>query len=177
MSHENQQLSPTPETSTPESPSEESLLAQLQTDLERFRDLALRSQADFDNFRKRAAREKEDAIKYSNGAFLERIIPIVDNFELGLTAARSDAGASAILSGMEMVARQLQDFLRDSGVEPVDAEPGTSFDPNVHEAVGQQESADVAEGAVLQQLRKGFKLRDRLLRPAMVLVSKGKPSA
>jgi len=177
MSQENQELSPTAETSTPENASEESLLAQLQSDLERFRDLALRSQADFDNFRKRAAREKEDAIKYSNGAFLERLIPIVDNFELGLTAARTDAGAGAILSGMEMVARQLQDFLRDSGVEPVDAEPGTLFDPNVHEAVGQQESAEVAEGAVLQQLRKGFKLRDRLLRPAMVLVSKGKPSA
>ena len=177
MSQENQDLSPTAETPTPESASEESLLAQLQSDLERFRDLALRSQADFDNFRKRAAREKEDAIKYSNGAFLERLIPIVDNFELGLTAARTDAGAGAILSGMEMVARQLQDFLRDSGVEPVDAEPGTLFDPNVHEAVGQQESTEVAEGAVLQQLRKGFKLRERLLRPAMVLVSKGKPSA
>ena len=152
-------------------------MASLQADIDRFRDLAARSQADFENYKKRCAREKEDAIKYSNGAFLERLIPIVDNFELGLTAARTDAGAGAILSGMEMVARQLQDFLRDSGVEPVDAEPGTLFDPNVHEAVGQQESAEVAEGAVLQQLRKGFKLRDRLLRPAMVLVSKGKPSA
>ena len=163
-----------PETAAPDSATEESLIAQMQSDLERFRDLALRSQADFDNFRKRAAREKEDAIKYSNGSFLDRLIPILDSFELGLSAARTDAGAGAILAGLEMVSRQLQDFLRDSGVVPVDAEPGTTFDPNVHEAVSQQESADNAEGAVMQQLRKGFKLRDRLLRPAMVVVSKGK---
>ena len=155
---------------------EESLVAQMQADLERFRDLALRSQADFDNFRKRATREKEDAVKYANGSFLERLIPIFDNLELGLTAARTDAAASPILSGMEMVARQLNDFLRDCGVEPVDAQPGTTFDPNLHEAIGQQESAEIADGAVLQQLRKGFKLRDRLLRPAMVVVSKGAPA-
>lgn len=177
MSQEIQEPSSNPEIPTPDGPSEESLHAQMQADLDRFRDLALRSQADFDNFRKRAAREKEDAIKYSNGAFLERLIPILDNFELGLTAARTDTGAGAILSGMEMVSRQLQDFLRDCGVEPVNGEPGTPFDPNVHEAVGQQESADIPEGAVLQQLRKGFKLRERLLRPAMVMVSKGKASA
>jgi molecular chaperone GrpE len=172
-----QEPPPNPEDPTPDGASEESLLAQLQADLERFRDLALRSQADFDNFRKRAAREKEDAVKYSNGSFLERLLPIMDNFELGLAAARTETGAGAILSGMEMVARQLQDFLRDCGVEPVEAQPGTPFDPNVHEAVGQQESAEIPEGAVMQQLRRGFKLRERLLRPAMVMVSKGKAAA
>jgi molecular chaperone GrpE len=177
MTQENQEPTSKPEDPTPEGPSEEQLHAQMQADLERFRDLALRSQADFDNFRKRAVREKEDAIKYSNGSFLERLLPILDNFELGLTAARADTGAGAILDGLEMVSRQLQDFLRDCGVEPVEAEPGTPFDPNVHEAVGQQESAKIPEGAVLQQLRKGFKLRDRLLRPAMVMVSKGKGAA
>ncbi len=177
MSQENQEPTPNPEEPTPDHANAESLLTQLQLDVERFRDLALRSQADLDNYRKRAVREKEDAIKYSNGSFLERLIPILDNFELGLTAARADKGAGAILEGMEMVARQLQDFLRDCGVEPVDAQPGVPFDPNVHEAVGQQESAEIAEGAVMQQLRRGFKLRERLLRPAMVMVSKGKGGA
>ncbi len=147
--------------------------ASVQADLDRFRDMALRTQADFDNFRKRAAREKDEAVRYANAALLERILPVIDNFELGLTAAKQHAGASAILSGMEMVARQLQDFLRESGVEVVNAEAGTKFDPNVHEAVGQEASAEVEDGAVTRQLRKGFKLRDRLLRAAMVTVSKG----
>jgi len=154
---------------------EDSLLTQLQGDLEKFRDLALRSQADFDNFRKRAAREKEDAIKYANASFLDRLIPILDSFELGLNAARTSAADSPIIAGMDMVAKQLSDFLTASGAEPVNAE-GQPFDPNVHEAVAQEESATVPEGTVIRQLRKGFKLRDRLLRAAMVVVSKGAPA-
>ena len=152
---------------------EDSLLAPLQTDLDRFRDLALRSQADFENFRKRAAREKEEAVKYANASFLEKLIPILDNFELGLTAARGSAENSPILAGMDMVAKQLNDFLVSTGVEPVNGE-GQKFDPNLHEAVAQEESAEVEEGMVLRQLRRGYKLRDRLLRPATVVVSKGK---
>ncbi len=157
-------------TPAPEAASEES---QLKADLERFRDLALRSQADFDNFRKRAARDKDDAVRYANASFLERLIPILDNFELGLTAARANAADSPILSGMDMVSRQLNDFLLSTGVEPVAAE-GQKFDPNLHEAVAQEASDNIAEGYVVRQLRKGYKLRDRLLRPATVVVSKGK---
>jgi molecular chaperone GrpE len=173
---------PTPETgATPETPaneqaSEQALLDQLRADLDRFRDLAMRSAADLENYRKRASREKEDAVKYANAAFLERLVPILDNFELGLTAAKAEKGAAAIVAGLEMVARQLQDFLTACGVEPVNADPGTPFDPNVHEAIGQHEHAEIAEGGVIQQMRRGFKLRDRLLRPATVLVSKGKAS-
>ena len=156
----------------PEEASEESLLAQMQSDMARFKDLALRTQADFENFRKRAAREKEDAVKYANAAFLERLIPILDNFELGLNAARTDARDSPIIAGMDMVAKQLQDFLASVGVETLKVE-GEKFDPNLHEAVAQEASADVPEGMIVRQLRKGFKLRDRLLRPATVTVSKG----
>ena len=164
--------SPKTEPTQAETHSQDQLLSQLQGDLERFRDLALRSQADFENFRKRAAREKDDAVKYANASLLERLIPILDNFELGLSAARSSAEGSAILSGMEMVARQLNDFLAQHGVEPVIAE-GQQFDPNLHEAVGHEPSAEVAEGNIVRQLRRGFKLRERLLRPATVVVSKG----
>jgi molecular chaperone GrpE len=156
--------------------SADSLLTKLEADVESYRDLALRSKADLDNFRKRAAREKEDAMKYANAAFLERLIPILDNFELGLNAARTGAENSPILAGMDMVAKQLNDFLLSSGVEPVNAE-GQPFDPNLHEAVAQEESAKVAEGLIIRQLRKGYKLRDRLLRPATVVVSKGPPGA
>lgn len=171
---------PAPTPATPdmaaETQSEDTLVAQLQSDLERFKDLALRTQADFENFRKRAAREKEDAVKFSNAGFLERLIPILDNFELGLNAARASAENSPILAGMDMVAKQLNDFLVSSGVEPIFGE-GQTFDPNLHEAVAQEASETVPDGIVLRQLRKGFKLRERLLRPATVVVSKGASQA
>lgn len=160
----------------PQASAEDSLVAQLQADVLRFRDLALRNQADLENFRKRAAREKEDAVKFANAAFLERFIPILDNFELGLNAARAGAENSPILMGMDMVAKQLTDFLTASGVEPVNGE-GQPFDPNLHEAVAQEASATVAEGVIVRQLRRGYKLRERLLRPATVVVSKGAPQA
>ena len=165
-------LDPERSTSNDAGASEESLLGQLQNDLERFRDLALRSQADFDNFRKRASREKEDAVKYANAAMLERLVPILDSFELGLAAARATNEKSPILAGMDMVARQLNDFLTQHGVEPIQTE-GASFDPNLHEAVAQEPSKQIPEGHIIRQLRKGFKLKDRLLRPATVVVSKG----
>src|SRR5437870_9154270 len=88
----------------------------LQADLDRFRDLALRSQADFENYKKRSAREKDDAIKYANSSLLERLLPIVDNFELGLAAARGQGEASPIFSGMSLVFKQLNDFLADNGL-------------------------------------------------------------
>ena len=175
MSQDTTDNTPTTDDETPETKpeaSEESLVAQMQADLQRFRDLALRSQADFENFRKRAAREKEDAVKFANASFLERLIPILDNFDLGLNAARADAENSPILLGMDMVAKQLTDFLLGSGIEPVNGE-GQPFDPNLHEAVAQEESATVPEGTVVRQLRRGYKLRERLLRPATVVVSKG----
>jgi molecular chaperone GrpE len=150
---------------------EEAAIAQIQADLERFRDLALRSQADFDNFRKRSAREKEDAVRYANSSLLERLIPIIDNFELGLAAAAGSAENSPILAGMSMVAKQLTDFLTEFGVTPIDA-LGKPFDPNLHEAIAQEVDPKSPEGTVIRQVRKGFKLKDRLLRPANVVVSK-----
>src|ERR1700720_2073213 len=105
----------------------------LQADLDRFRDLALRSQADFENYKKRSAREKEEAIKYANSSLLEKLIAIVDNFELGLEAARAEGEKSRVFSGMSMVLKQLMDFLADSGLRPIDA-TGQKFDPNLPEA-------------------------------------------
>ena len=144
----------------------------LQADLDRFRDLALRSQADFDNFKKRAAREKEAAIKFANSSLLERLIAIVDNFELGLSAAREEGAKSPIFSGMSMVLKQLTDFLAENGLQPIDA-AGQKFDPNLHEAIAHEPSLDVPEGIVIHQTRRGYRLKDRLLRPSGVVVSSG----
>src|SRR5438445_7845173 len=96
-------------------------MAGLQTDLDRFRELAMRSQADFENYKKRAAREKEEAIKYANRDLLERLVTIVDNFELGLQAARGEGEKSPIYSGMTLVLKQLKDFLADNGLQPIEA--------------------------------------------------------
>jgi molecular chaperone GrpE len=148
-------------------------IANLQTDLDRFRDLALRTQADFENYKKRAAREREDAMKYANSSLLERLVAIVDNFELGLSAAREEGEKSPIYAGMSMVLKQLTDFLGENGLQPVDA-AGQKFDPNLHEAIGHEPSAEVPEGNVIRQTRRGYKLKDRLLRPATVVVSSGK---
>ncbi len=147
-------------------------LAGLQADLDRFRDLAMRSQADFENYKKRTARDKEEAIKYANSSLLERLIAIVDNFELGLTAAQAEGDKSPIYSGMSLVFKQLNDFLADNGLRPIEAE-GKKFDPNFHEAIAHEPSEEVAEGNVIRQTRRGYLLKDRLLRPSSVVVSSG----
>jgi molecular chaperone GrpE len=149
-------------------------LAQLRGELNKYKDIALRSVADLDNYRKRMAREKDDAIRYANASFLERLIPILDNFELGVQAAKAGGGQSAVQDGMIMVFKQLQEFLASCGVETIDA-TGQHFDPNLHEAIAQEENAEIAEGFVIRQLRKGYRLKDRLIRPANVVVSKGAP--
>jgi molecular chaperone GrpE len=144
----------------------------LQADLDRFRDLALRSQADFDNYKKRATREKEVAIKYANSSLLEKLIAIIDNFELGLSAAREEGEHSPIYSGMSMVLKQLTDFLAENGLQPIDA-TGEKFDPNLHEAIAHEPSQEAPEGTVIRQTRRGYRLKDRLLRPSSVVVSSG----
>ena len=144
----------------------------LQEDLDRFRDLALRTQADFENYKKRAAREKEEGIKYANSSLLERLIAIVDNFELGLEAARAEGESSPIFSGMSMVLKQLMDFLTDNGLQPIDA-TGQKFDPNLHEAIAHEPSEEFPEGTVIRQTRRGYRMKDRLLRPSSVVVSSG----
>ncbi|MCX6972404.1 MAG: nucleotide exchange factor GrpE [Verrucomicrobia bacterium] len=142
-----------------------------QAEAARFKDLALRAQADLDNYRKRAIRDKEDSIRYANSSLLEKLLPVLDNFELGLEAARSAPDTASIVQGMAMVEKQLQDFLKSQGVEAIPAE-GEVFDPARHEAVAQEHSA-VPEGHVVRLLRKGYKLKDRLLRASSVTVSKG----
>jgi molecular chaperone GrpE len=147
-------------------------LGPLKAELNKYKDIALRSVADLDNYRKRMAREKDDAIRYANASFLERLIPILDNFELGVQASKTVGSQSAVQDGMMMVFKQLQDFLASCGVETIDAN-GQHFDPNVHEAIAQEQSSEIAEGFVIRQLRKGYRLKDRLIRPANVVVSKG----
>jgi molecular chaperone GrpE len=136
-------------------------------------DRLLRTTADFDNFKKRAAREKIEAAQYASFSLLQKLLPVLDNFEMALTAAQNAEGdkLASFQSGIVMIQQQLKNALVETGLEEIDA-AGQPFDPNFHEAVSEQESAEVAEGKVLMQLRKGYKFKDRLLRPATVIVAK-----
>jgi molecular chaperone GrpE len=139
-------------------------------------DRLLRQTADFDNYKKRVARERQEAVRFANESLLEKLIPIVDNFEMALAAANAspNPGIESLQEGIQMIYNQLKTALANAGLEEIDAS-GQPFDPNWHEAVSQQESAEVPEGQVLQQLRKGYKLKERLIRPASVIIAK--PSA
>jgi molecular chaperone GrpE len=140
-------------------------------------DRLLRQAADLENFKKRAARERQDAIKYANESILEKLISVMDHFDMALAAANNSQSATldSFKTGITMIYNQLKSVLAEAGMEEIDAANKT-FDPNLHEAVSLQESAEAPEGQVLQQLRKGYRLRDRLMRPAMVVVAK-KPLA
>lgn len=162
-----------PHETAPEAPQDP--VALLTAEIEKWKDLAYRSQAELDNYRKRSAREAQETRAYANADLLRGILPIMDNFEMGLEAARAESEKSMIFMGMSMVQRQIADFLRDMGVTEVEA-LGKSFDPNLHDAVSTEASADHAEGTVLRVTRRGFKLKDRLLRPVSVIVA-GTPAA
>lgn len=142
----------------------------LEEQVAEWRERAIRSAADLENFRKRMEREKGEARRYANQSLLEELLPVLDNFHMGLDAASADA-ESMIFRGMEMVKKQLDDFLSGQGVEEVSAE-GKMFDPAVHEAVSQEDCEASPEGSVLRVIRRGFQMGERLLRPANVVVSR-----
>jgi molecular chaperone GrpE len=148
-------------------------------------DRLLRTTADFENFKKRAARERIETAQSTAAVLIQKLLPVLDHFEMAQTAAQNaqvPPGGDAITgqgaslqAGVAMIQQQLKTVLAEAGLEEIDA-AGKPFDPALHEAVSMQESADVEEGHVVEQLRKGYKLKERLLRPATVIVAK-KPVA
>ena len=142
-------------------------------------DRLLRIAADLENFKKRAARERIEAAQSANVALLLKLLPVLDHFEMAQattqTAEVPQSGIASLQAGIAMIQQQLKGVLAEAGLEEIDAN-GKPFDPALHEAVSQLETADAPEGQVVQQIRKGYKLHDRLLRPAAVVVAK-KPSA
>ena len=139
---------------------------------EHWKDIAARNQAELDNYRKRMARDKTEAIKFANAGLLCELLPVIDSFQMGLGAAKLEDSESIITKGMEMVQKQLEEFLSTQGATEISA-IGQPFDPNIHEALSQEENNDIPEGNIIIQIRKGYKLHDRLLRAANVIVSKG----
>jgi molecular chaperone GrpE len=149
-------------------------LASLQGELAAARERHIRSVADLDNFRKRALRDKEDARRAATTALIEDILPVIDNFAMGLEAARQHEGGEAFVSGFSMVLSQLKSVLAGVGVEELNP-LGFAFDPNLHEAIAHQAHDTIAEGLVCVVHRTGYRLGERLIRPASVVVSNGQP--
>jgi molecular chaperone GrpE len=142
----------------------------LQRERDDYKDRWLRKSAEFDNYRKRIERERREQADQSVADMLQELLPIVDDFDLALTVDAGENG-NAYRKGVELIHGKLHDFLRKQGVTPIDA-LGADFDPNRHQAVTHEESPEHRDGEVIGELRKGYMLNDRLLRPAMVKVAK-----
>jgi molecular chaperone GrpE len=158
----------------PPSEAQERQLAELRAEKDRLEDRFVRLQADFDNFRKRTLRERQEALSYGHELVVKDLLPVVDNLERAIEHAQASSGADfeGMLQGVELVRRELLGALAKHGVSPIEAE-GEVFDPNLHEALAQMEDERVPAGRVGRVLQKGYRLRDRLLRPARVMVSRG----
>jgi len=154
-------------------PTPEQKIADLEAQIAQAKDSWIRTAADFENFKKRAARERTEAGQFANASLLQKLLPILDNFEMAQAAVQDAQGdkLASLQTGIAMIQQQLKAVLAEAGLEEMDAS-GKPFDPAFHEAVSQQETDSAPEGQVVQQIRKGYKLRDRLLRPAAVIVAK-----
>lgn len=130
----------------------------------------LRVQAEYDNFRKRTQKEKEADRKYKSQSIVTELLPVVDNFERALQVEVKDESAKSVVEGLNMVYRQLKDALQKEGVEEIKTE-GEVFDPHLHQAVMQVEDEQYESNTVVEELQKGYKLKDRVIRPAMVKVN------
>ena len=145
-------------------------LSDLQRERDDYQDRWLRKTAEFDNYRKRIERERREQADQAVVGLLEDLLLVVDDFDRALTVD-ADASGDAYRKGVELIHAKLYDLLRKQGLQPIDA-LGADFDPNVHQAVIHETSAEHREGEVIGELRKGYMMGDRLLRPAMVRVAK-----
>ena len=143
-------------------------LQKLKAERDSLLDRLARAQAEFENARRRASKEQQDFRDYAAADAVKSLLPVMDSFERALQV-QSDAGD--FRSGVELIYKQLQDALAKLGVRAIPAR-GEPFDPHVHEAIEMVETSDAADHEVLEELQRGYKLKDRLLRPAMVKVAK-----
>lgn len=140
---------------------------QLKAERNQLLDRLARLQAEFDNARKRAEREKTEFRDFAAGNVIEQFLPVLDNFDLAL---KSNGSADQLRSGVSLIVKQMEEILNKMQVTPV-ATVGEAFDPRLHEALGTVERDDVPDHHVAEEVRRGYKLRDRLLRPALVRVA------
>jgi len=160
---------PFAENEVPEEPSE---LEKARKEADEMKQRYLRSVADLENFRKRIAREKQDIIRSASAGVIEELLPVIDNLKLGLEAADRHPEAKDVTHGFRMVYEQLKQVLSQQGLQEL-APDGEAFDPNLHDCIAHQPSSEVPEDRVITTVRSGFRLNERLLRAANVIVSSG----
>ncbi len=132
----------------------------------------IRVAADFDNYRKRVSKEKADVIAYANEELIKALLNVLDNLERALEHSESSEDSGPIVEGVKLVYKHFLSCLEKFGVQPVYANRGQEFDPRYHQAIERVESSDITPGIILSEMLKGYALKDRLLRPALVVVSK-----
>ena len=139
---------------------------------EEYYERLLRQVAETDNLRKRLAKEKQDAIRYANESLIEKLLPTMDSFDMAISAANSsnENTIDSLKKGVEMVHVQLKRTLEDTGLTEINA-TGEVFNPALHEALSRKETNEAADGTVIEQIRKGYQLNERLVRPASVIVA------
>jgi len=152
----------------PDSPEER--ISRLEAELQESKDKILRLAADFENYRKRIEREKSDYMKFANERLLRDLLPIADNLSRAMNSAKVSGDSPAVLEGVELVLQDILKIFDRFGVTPVESK-GKPFDPMVHEALQTQESDQVDPGAMLDEVQRGYLLHNRVLRPALVIVS------
>ncbi|KIL37696.1 molecular chaperone GrpE [Cohnella kolymensis] len=144
-------------------------IAELQREAEENHNRYLRAQADFDNFRRRTMKEKEELAQYASLKLVGQLLPVLDNFQRALHTGEG-ADSASFTKGIEMIYRQLSQVLEDEGLKPM--EPvGQPFDPELHQAIMQVETDEYEEGIVVEVVQPGYRMKDKIIRPAMVKVS------
>jgi len=183
MTKKNENLSEAPEEDTPadvKNATEEEVttepelseLEKAQNEAKEMKVRYLRAVADLENYRKRITREKQDIIRSAAGCVVESLLPVLDNMKLGLKSAENHPEAKEVTSGFKMVDDQLKKSLSEQGLEEL-LPNGETFDPNLHECISHQPSSEVAEDHIIETVRAGYRLNERLLRAASVIVSSG----
>lgn len=159
------------ETDSLDSPSQEKDIASLEEALEAEKDRFIRLSAEFDNYRKRKQREIDEFKKFANETVFKQFLPVVDNLERAMSSAENNQDLDSLIKGVKLTHKEILKVFQDFNVKPVQAE-NQLFDPNFHQAVTQKETNEVPENTVTDVLQTGYLLHDRLIRPAMVVVSK-----
>ncbi len=149
---------------------------QLSEEVKKYFDLYLRSQAEIDNLKKRFRREREEFVKFANEALIKELLTVLDNLERAISHSQkeqSEESLKALREGVELTLKGMKDILKKAGLEEFES-LGKKFDPKFHHAVGEKEDSSVEPGTVVEELQKGYLLHGKLIRPAMVVVSKKK---
>jgi molecular chaperone GrpE len=159
------------EQAAPPEPQDQQELEALKKERDSLNDRLLRKQAEFENYKKRMDREKSEYVQFASAELMKELLGALDSFDLAIrNAAGEGKGGENVLRGFELIYKQLQETLARFGLKPIEAK-GKMFDPNFHQAVSTEATKDVEENTVIDEMRKGYSLNGRLLRPAMVSVS------